>query len=482
MLMAASILFVLLLVSFLIKERPQFSISHRSYIQTIPQNLDPIMATDTNSQLIVNHLYDGLVSWSLEEGIQPMLAKSWSIKNNGHEIVFDLDERATFSDGSAIVGDDIVRCFRRLIQNENPFQQHFRNLAQIELVDKFRVKFYLKEKDTKFLSLLAGTPALISKMSNTGEQLFSGPYVLSNKISNKITLKSRLDYYGLPAVTKELHFVTCDPGCTLDQMIKDNQIDDAVIDSSPKKIKRTGNDKWVSIPMWATWAIGFDVRNHKVFDKSIRLEMARALSSEKFIEEVYPFQSQAFGIIPFGIPGYLKHSLGFEFTKRTTLGNQANVNVDLYIPSEIPNKNEIIQWLGRHTSNLDFQVNIIDLSFSQMIELLGKGKMSSFLLSFNAEFPSPHFFVDAFISSGTSNFYGVKQDVVLDLMKMRDGDQEIDSLKRLNSYLVSEAYVIPLMHVVHNAWMRDCVTGIKFSPVSEGYFSFRGVKNSCSKK
>lgn len=50
---------------------------YRAPLQAAVTSLDPIHAVDTNTQLIVNNSFDGLVTWSYRDGLKPSLATHW---------------------------------------------------------------------------------------------------------------------------------------------------------------------------------------------------------------------------------------------------------------------------------------------------------------------------------------------------------------------------------------------------------------------
>ena len=47
---------------------------HISALQAPIKSLDPIQASDSNTQFLINNAWDGLVSWSMKEGIRPAMA------------------------------------------------------------------------------------------------------------------------------------------------------------------------------------------------------------------------------------------------------------------------------------------------------------------------------------------------------------------------------------------------------------------------
>jgi len=119
-----------------------------------------------------------------------------------------------------------------------------------------------------------------------------------------------------------------------------------------------------------------------------------------------------------------------------------------------------------------------------MIERLGKPEMPAFLLSINAELPTPRFFIDSLHSRSPGNLFNL-QNPRIDQIIESTRDPELspafvsEKIQELQTELSRSCAAQPLMQVVHRPWHRACVTNIEPSPVSEAYFSLRHVENTC---
>lgn len=452
---------------------------HRSFLPSAPETLDPLKATDTISQLIVNHVYDGLVKWNIGAGIEPQLADRWDWNEKRTSVTFYLNPKAHFSDGSRLTAQDVLACLTRAMSADNYYRTHFNSVERVSIVSNSSLKITLKKPDPKLLFLLAGVPSKIYKMNAAGKFLYSGPFELEKNESTRVVLRRTATYYGPIPPTKVISFQIGDAA----SLIANNRIDDDIVRASPSLDRRTESDKWHQIPMWATWAIGFDTRNVAVKSKTVRQRLAKLLTSKSFIENIFPGQQEAFGLIPNGMPGSLNTTIVVSDSKAKQPNLQNLKAIEILIPKEAPNAELIKKWITAQLPHSGVPTVAVLANFSQMIEKLGTGKMAAFLLSFNAEYPSPYFYVNSLLSKGPSNFFGIDPAIVNRIIfNANDPDEPsifAQKLRYLNSFMVLDSYLIPLMHVRHNAWMRSCVSDIEFSPISEAYFSFRGVKNTC---
>ena len=82
--------------------------------------LDPAATGDAGSANVIAQLYETVTSFDTTLTLRPALAESWDIQDGGRRIVFKLREGLTFSDGTPLTGDDVVRSWMRLIDPAAP--------------------------------------------------------------------------------------------------------------------------------------------------------------------------------------------------------------------------------------------------------------------------------------------------------------------------------------------------------------------------
>ena len=135
-----------------------------------PQSLDPHTVTATNDFRILVNLYDGLVRFkdgTLE--VEPALAESWEVSDDGRTYRFKLREGVKFHDGSDFDAEAVKFNFDRMLNKDHPFYNtgpfplsfNFSSIASVEVIDPHTVEFRLKEAFAPFLSNLAYPTGLI---------------------------------------------------------------------------------------------------------------------------------------------------------------------------------------------------------------------------------------------------------------------------------------------------------------------------------
>jgi len=135
-----------------------------------PKALDPAAVTAVNDFRILMNVYDGLVrykSGTLE--VEPALASSWEISEDGTVYTFTLREGVKFHDGSDFDAEAVKFNFDRMLDESHPYHDtgpfplafFFSAVETVEAVDPQTVRFTLSAPYAPFLSNLAYPTGLI---------------------------------------------------------------------------------------------------------------------------------------------------------------------------------------------------------------------------------------------------------------------------------------------------------------------------------
>ncbi|MBS6184170.1 MAG: hypothetical protein KH626_03830 [Clostridium celatum] len=145
-----SIITIIILLSFIDRTPKQVSNNTADIvysINSIPTNLKSIGDLDKRQQDIVCATSKGLVEMDSEGNIQPSLAESYEINEDGLEYVFKVRGDVYWSNGDKITPEDIVSFFRQVITEDNEISA---------LLNVYGVKDYL-ESDKSFSEAVAIT-------------------------------------------------------------------------------------------------------------------------------------------------------------------------------------------------------------------------------------------------------------------------------------------------------------------------------------
>lgn len=153
--------------------------------------------------------YDTLMTSSADEAstFYGLVAESLEYPEDRSWVIFHLNPKAKFHDGSAITADDIVFSFNTLVQKGVPsYAFYYADVEKAEALDARRVKFSFKTTENRELILIVGQiPALSAKYwqgkdfekSALEIPLTSGPYrIASFDAGRSVTYKRVADYWA----------------------------------------------------------------------------------------------------------------------------------------------------------------------------------------------------------------------------------------------------------------------------------------------
>ncbi len=170
-----------------------------------PDNLD-IRATSgvALDQILIDNVYEGLVSRGADGTVQPKLAEAYEISDDGLSYTFDIADGVSFHNGDELTIDDVLWSLNT-VRDDEAVQGHsaFANVTAIEATDDDTVEITLAEPNADFLWLLTGRAGLVLDEDAAGDLAVSangtGPFTLADGAwvqGDSITLTRNDDYWG----------------------------------------------------------------------------------------------------------------------------------------------------------------------------------------------------------------------------------------------------------------------------------------------
>ena len=160
-------------------------------------SLNPYTASDSNSIVIMQNLYDGLFSYSGSTSeAECALAESYEISNDGLKWTFYL-KKAFFSDGQAITSQTFVESWNYLLggplaSNLSFVTRNEDGTLALETPDDYTLIVNLQHAVSYLPSLLC-QPCLAAIKDTSS---YSGAYTLVNQSESAIILEKNIHYWG----------------------------------------------------------------------------------------------------------------------------------------------------------------------------------------------------------------------------------------------------------------------------------------------
>jgi len=179
-------------------------------LTTFPNSLDVPQAAERQASSTAWQLYDSLV-WLNDEGdIEPALAESWEISDDGREYTFHLRQGVTFHNGEPFNADSVVLTWERGKDAGFEYSNYLQDADSVTKVDDYTVKITTPEPNALFFTTLHDIWAMIPPeyFAEVGQEGFdehpigTGPYKFVEWVKgDHITFEANLDYWrGAPKI------------------------------------------------------------------------------------------------------------------------------------------------------------------------------------------------------------------------------------------------------------------------------------------
>lgn len=463
-------------------------------IYSMPLTYDPIKMNDGAALIFSELVYEGLLRFTEDFGVQPALAKSWTTSDDGKIITFKLNPNAKFHNGEKVTALDVKISLSRNVSKESLVFKHYdvilgandyfkkqtSEVIGLMVIDEETLEIHLEKPFPPLLYILAGATAKVfpAKLVN-GKDFFRNPIAAGafkiDKLGElKIDLTRYSEYHGqIPQIEKMTLFATDqDVAMTLAKQGKVHDLSAWPMNGS-EEVFKDGRD--IDSIVADTWIIGLNTRKIPFNSLENRKLFQQSIDSEKFRTTFYPDASPAFGYIPPSFPGYKEKLDQLEVINRKVPKDK----ITIYIPEELAKAKEMATFFENELRPKGWNVLVKTLKWETLMKGYNDKSLQSFLVSMIVDYPDSEFLLRNFESTNSDNFSGVEDKTVDELIaKSRVAQDRIarqniyqELAKRVNDLSLS----VNLFHSRAHYWVNKCVTGFKPNLLAVAYIDYRKV-------
>lgn len=188
-------------------------------LQGTYDSLNPLIVLGVAPDVVPRYVLQSLMKRSLDEPftVYALVARSAEMPEDRSAIVFNLDQRARFSDGKPLTAEDVHFTFEMLKSHGKPFHRSsFGRVKAVEIIDPHRIRFDLAGADDRELPLLIATMPIFAAHATNPERfaettltspIGSGPYAITEvKPGERVVLRRRADHWGDDLPVNRGHF------------------------------------------------------------------------------------------------------------------------------------------------------------------------------------------------------------------------------------------------------------------------------------
>ena len=459
-----------------------------------PPTLDPHLAGDVASSVIINEVFGGLVTLSLD--YQPVLdlAENLSISDDGLVYTFVLRENAKFHDGKPVTAHDVKWSIERAADPDTLSQtaetylgdiigvkdklctveqategecQPADEVSGVRVIDDRTVEFTIDAPKSYFLAKLSYPTAFVldqDQVTEDGSWLEqpngTGPFKLATYEIGELIILERNELYHLgPPHIESVQMILSGGSAMIMYENDEIHLTGVGLDDLPRlldpsdplhpELHRSPQD-------FDVFYIGLNVAEPPFDDVKVRQALNYAIDLQSISDNVLDGRvSPATGVIPPGFPSHTENLRSYEYnpdlareliqssTYADALASGDFPRVTLTISGSfgaaIPTYLEVI--LEQWRQELGIEVEIQQTEWATFLQDVNDKKYQMFSLGWIADYPDPQNFLDVLLHSDSqsnhTNYGNPEVDRLLEEART-EGDRE----RRFQIYNQAEQMIL----------------------------------------
>ncbi|MBX3119116.1 MAG: peptide ABC transporter substrate-binding protein [Fimbriimonadaceae bacterium] len=314
-----------------------------------PTTLDPGVVQDGDTIDLLQNVYEGLVGWSTENTVEPRLAESWDISEDGTVYTFHLKKGVKFHSGREVTAEDFKWTFERNCYKTDP--NKFSNetagvyltdivgvrekcagtandITGIKVVDPYTLTITIDKPRPYFLGKLTFIVSAVldkdivpmGQEINKPELMVStGPFKCTEYVQEQVTvLEAFEDYHGGKSPVAKIERPVIKDAATRLNKYKAGEID--LVQLQRQDIEGVEKDPAIAGDLVlferpSTWYIGLNADVlPPLRDKRVRQAIAMSIDKDQIVNGLMKgVNSVANGLVPPGVFGHRKDAKALPY-------------------------------------------------------------------------------------------------------------------------------------------------------------------------
>ncbi len=401
-----------------------------------PDQLDPQKTTAYFSFEVLENVFDTLVEPDENLEMRPALAKSWDISPDRLTWTFHLRDDVTWHDGRALVADDVVYSYRRIMEEKLANVDKFAAVSEVAAPDPTTVVIRVQRPTPNLLTNLGGFKGMAIVQRENVESgriatfpIGSGPFAfVGQKSGDFIALKSNPGYWdGPPELSGITYRFISEPSTAL-SALQAGEID--WTDSVPtQRVAQLANDDSVQLAVTPSndyWYLALNEAREPWHDVRVRQAIAYAIDRDSIV------QATSYGTavtnqlaIPAGNPWHTSYDrYSYDTGKARRLlaeaaadGTAPPQRLDMLVTGDYPATVTTAQIIADNLAPLGIAVDIRTVDFATWLDEQNSGNFDMLMMGWLGNIDPDDFYYAQHHTNGSSNaqqFSDAEVDRLLD--------------------------------------------------------------------
>ncbi|MFN8379942.1 MAG: peptide ABC transporter substrate-binding protein [Anaerolineae bacterium] len=470
-------------------------------------SFDPAKVSDAPVFNLVSLVYGGLVKLNADLLVEPDLAESWTISDDGLTYTFTLRDGIAFSDGTPITSADVVWSLNHALDpNTGGWSGSYflgnivgaaemqagtaTELSGVTALDEKTVQIQLNQPSAYFLSQLTVGPGKVVSSAQAAADpegwelapVSSGPFVVAEHNPGQVLLAPNPGYWQVPSVSLNVSFNQDSE--TAYQLFRTGALDIMGSSQAPVPAARVaevqGTPEFHSIPAWNMRYVAFNNEIAPFDDVRVRQAFAYATDRATLADVVLSGTVTASDrILPGGFPGSELPIEGIPYDPAAGVAllqeagiDPASINLTLTYGVEGDNERVATVLQSMWQEGLGVTVTLEPLELSTFSDRLNTtfvdptNGLQAYYSIWGADYPDPQNFISQQLRTGVGNnnshYSNAEFDALVDQADASGVWEERAPLyNQAEQLAVTEVGWLPLFSGQVNVLIRDCVKGVE---------------------
>ncbi|MFJ8492707.1 ABC transporter substrate-binding protein [Streptomyces sp. NPDC094038] len=432
-------------------------------------------------QILLDNIYQGLLTRTEDDKIEPSLATSYEQSPDGLTYTFHLAKNATFHDGGKVTAADAVWSLRQVTAegSTNPDAAALASVKSVSAADDHTVVVTLKHRDTGFTWGLTGRAGIVFKKgtdfsSLAGTENGTGPFKLSGwKRGSSITFVRDDAYWGKKAKVAKVvfHYIKDDSAANNAQQTGQTDIETAADATLLQPFSDKSKYTVLRGDTTDKFTLAFNNASGPTKDVRVRRAIRQAIDNAGLVKTLGGAAKLVGGPVPATDPGYedLTSIDAYDPDSAKKLLKQAGYGSGLKLTVQIPNiyPAEIGDYLASELKQVNIQLSVRQVEFQTWLDAVFTKHDYQLSLVDHAEardlnnFANPDYYF-GYDNANVQKWYAAAQTA--------SSDAERDALLRKSAKQVSEDAAADWLFVNQTLTVvRGGVTGVPRDFTSNRY-------------
>jgi peptide/nickel transport system substrate-binding protein len=449
-----------------------------------PTYIDPAVGSDFSSTSSLVNLYDTLVFPNTEGGVDPWVAESWDVSDDGLTWTFHLKHGVMFHNGSELTASDVAFSMNRMLEIGEGLAYVFLGVVDsAEALDDYTVEFTLAKPTGLFLISLIRlyivdeeevmanivTPGPYGDNGDYGKEYLlthdagSGPYtVVEFPLEEYLLMEKYDDWWGEfgENAPDEVKFIATTEAATIRTMMSRQELEISdqwqTVEALQALDELEGVDI-VAFPQLTEFYYMVHNRKPPTDDIHFRKAMAYAFDYDAAVGLEWPGTKQSVGPVPSLCAGhnpdvFVYHRDLDKAREELALSKYADqldqYPVDVHWCTEVPAEEKFALLFQANMAEIGINVNIVSTPWMSMVEEGGSEETSPHIQTtyVSADFPDAGSILKLRYHSDAAPTWSQNEwllDTTLDGM-IDDALATVNEADRYEKYAELQDYIVDL--------------------------------------